>query len=52
MCSVSDVEMMNMCKEKVSKSRKIPGAGSVVYFLWIAIVQKNDTARKLILKKS
>jgi hypothetical protein len=50
-CSVSDDEMNNTYK-KVSKSRKIPGAGSVIYFLWTAIVRKNYTAQTLILKKS
>jgi hypothetical protein len=49
MCSVSDVEMKNMC-EKSEQEPKIPGAGSVIYFLWTAIVRKNDMAQMLILK--
>jgi hypothetical protein len=47
MCSVLDVEMINMC-EKSEQEPKISGAGSVVYFLWTAIVRKNDTAHTLI----
>jgi hypothetical protein len=50
-CSVSDDEMNNMYK-KVSKSRKIPGAGSVIYFLWTAIVRKKLYGSNVNLKKN
>jgi hypothetical protein len=43
------MKMKNMCKKKWIRAI-IPGAGSIIYFLWTAIVRKNYAAGMLILK--